>query len=162
MKKLNVDGGLISSLHEFYESISPLEKKIAGILWQFPSNFPYDYKRIEKFSRHLKKEIPNFFEFRKSEWYKKETAEFLNDLGLGICTISAPGFHYEQVFKSSHWVYLRLHGKYNWYDYEYSKDELIEYREQVRKADPELVFIFFNNDIGARAPLNAKQMKGLF
>jgi uncharacterized protein YecE (DUF72 family) len=157
-KKLNVDQTLVRSLHDFYDRLSVIEHKTACILWQFPSNFPYDFKRIEKFSAHLKKEIPNFFEFRKPDWYKKEVFDFINDLGHGFCTVSAPGLQFHDVFPSERWIYLRLHGKYKWYDYRYEKEELREFRNSIRKIDPDLAFVFFNNDVGAKAPENAGEL----
>jgi uncharacterized protein YecE (DUF72 family) len=161
-KKLNVDQNLVRSLHDFYDSLSPIETKTAGILWQFPSNFPFDYERIEKFAGHLKMEIPNFFEFRKPEWFKKEVVDFMHENGLGFCTVSAPGLHYEEMYNPSQWVYLRLHGKYKWYDYSYSKEELKEFRSDIKKIEPDQAFVFFNNDVGAQAPENARQLMDLF
>lgn len=161
-KKLNVDQRLIHSLHNFYEELSPIEDRIAGILWQFPSNFPYDFKRIEKFSKHLKLEIPNFFEFRKPDWFHQEVIDFLDHLGCGFCSVSAPGLQYHDIFPSNDWVYLRLHGKYKWYDYLYDESELKEFRDHMENVNPDQAFVFFNNDIGAQAPRNARQMVNLF
>lgn len=161
-KKLNVDQDLVRSLHDFYESLSLIEHKTAGILWQFPSNFPYDLKRIEKFSEHLKMEIPNFFEFRKPEWFHQEVIDLMNQLGHGFCTVSAPGLQYDEVFSISKRVYLRLHGKYTWYDYLYNDEELKEFKAKIQTAKPDQAFVFFNNDVGAQAPRNARQMIDLF
>ena len=157
-KKLNVDPTLIRSLHDFYDRLSAIEHKTAGILWQFPSNFPYDFKRIEKFAGHLKKEIPSFFEFRKPDWFRKEVYDFMEHHHLGFCNVSAPGLQYHDVFPSERWIYLRLHGKYNWYDYLYKKDELREFRNSINAVKPELAFVFFNNDVGAQAPKNAAEL----
>jgi uncharacterized protein YecE (DUF72 family) len=161
-KKLNVDQSLIRSLHDFYEGLSFIEHKTAGILWQFPSNFPYDFKRIEKFVNHLKREIPNFFEFRKPDWFQQEVIDLMNHLGLGFCTVSAPGFSFQEVFASNQWVYLRLHGKDKWYDYLYQEQELMEFNANIQEAKPDLAFVFFNNDVGAQAPTNARQLVKLF
>jgi len=161
-KKLNVDQNLIRSLHDFYDSLSTIESKTAGILWQFPSNFPFDFRRIEKFSRHLKMEIPNFFEFRKSEWFSKEVMALLNDLGLGFCTVSAPGLDCHEIYAPNRWTYLRLHGKYRWYDYLYTEKELKEFKAKIQEVNPNQAFVFFNNDIGANAPRNARQLSELF
>ncbi len=161
-KKLNVDDNLVRSLNNFYDALSPLESKIAAILWQFPSNFPYDFERIERFAGHLKKEIPNFFEFRKKEWFKEEVVEFMDDRGLGFCTVSAPELQFHEIFISNNWIYLRMHGKYNWYNYLYREEELKEFQNQIEKADVEEAYIFFNNDMKAQAPENAKQMQELF
>jgi len=157
-KKLNVDRDLVQSLHDFYEGLFLVKYKLAGILWQFPSNFPFDLKRIEKFASHLTKEIPHFFEFRKPNFYSKEMIDFLESLGLGFCSVSAPGLEFDHIFKSNNWVYLRLHGKFKWYNYLYGLEELKSYQEQIQKANPNIAFVFFNNDIGANAPINARQM----
>ncbi|MBR9999501.1 MAG: DUF72 domain-containing protein [Cyclobacteriaceae bacterium] len=161
-KKLNVDQALVRSLHDFYEGLSVIEHKTAGILWQFPSNFPYDFRRIEKFSTHLKKEIPNFFEFRNPVWFKKEVFDFIDHLGLGFCTVSAPGLAYQDVFPSSQWIYLRLHGADKWYDYMYEEKELKEFRDRILEIKPDQAFVFFNNDVGAQAPKNAGELVEMF
>ena len=161
-KKLNVDQNLVRSLHDFYEGLSLIEHKTAGILWQFPSNFPYDFKRIEKFSEHLKMEIPNFFEFRKPVWFCQEVIDLMNHLGFGFCTVSAPGLPYHEVFSSNQWVYLRLHGKYKWYDHLYDQEELKKFKRSIQEAKPDQAFIFFNNDVGAQAPRNASELVDIF
>lgn len=157
-KKLNMDQDLLDSLQSFYDGIEPIEHKIGGILWQFPPKFPLDKQRIEKFAGHLKMKFPNFFEFRKTDWFDQETVDFLQEHGLGFVTISAPNLQMQEMYKCNNWIYLRLHGKYNWYNYSYSKEELREFKNQIQKKSPGQTFIFFNNDVDAQAPGNALDM----
>ena len=59
--------------------------------------------------------------------------------------------------------YLRMHGKgKKWYDYNYSKEELRSWKKKIENCGAEEVYVYFNNDIGANAPANAKELMELF
>ena len=59
--------------------------------------------------------------------------------------------------------YVRFHGKGpNWYDYDYSEAELVEWYVKIKNSDVEEVYIYFNNDIGVNAPRNAQLLMKIF
>lgn len=43
-------------------------------------------------------------------------------------------------------IYLRMHGRTEWYHYKYSKVELQEIADDIIELEPRKVFIFFNNN----------------
>jgi uncharacterized protein YecE (DUF72 family) len=48
-----------------------------------------------------------------------------------------------------------------WYNYHYSKDELISWAEKIKNLEYENSFIYFNNDYNAYAPKNALELINL-
>jgi uncharacterized protein YecE (DUF72 family) len=61
-----------------------------------------------------------------------------------------------------------MHGRNNnknhyWYDYLYSKNELIPWIDKIKKIKEQTnsVFIYFNNHYGGKAVVNALQFKKL-
>ncbi|MCQ8893735.1 MAG: DUF72 domain-containing protein [Methanolinea sp.] len=43
-------------------------------------------------------------------------------------------------------IYLRMHGRRDWYSHYYTDDELHETAHAIRDTSPEIVYVFFNND----------------
>jgi len=50
------------------------------------------------------------------------------------------------VVKSNSNLYLRLHGREEWYAYEYSEEELKELARRMISLNPEKIYVFFNNN----------------
>ena len=77
--------------------------------------------------------------------------------------LSAPDDLPETVKATSNIAYLRLHGKEEWYNYDYSEKELKEWKERLDGLkNIDKLFVYFNNDQHANAPQNAKTLKSLF
>lgn len=101
-------------------------------------------------------------EFRHESWFNEEVYAILREHRVICCRISSPDFP-EELITTHKSGYLRFHGKgKNWYDCLYSEKELKEWYRQIQKTDLEEIFIYFNNDIHANAPKNAKQLKEIF
>jgi uncharacterized protein YecE (DUF72 family) len=102
-------------------------------------------------------------EFRRQIWFNQDTLSLLRTAGATICNVDSP----EQKvtgYLTSDRAYLRLHGRKNWYAYNYSADELGEIAELGRDLvtrGANKVFIFFNNDFGGYAPANASYLQRL-
>ncbi|HZD42950.1 MAG TPA: DUF72 domain-containing protein, partial [Methanomicrobiales archaeon] len=56
-------------------------------------------------------------------------------------------------------VYLRMHGRDRWYQYDYSPQELQETARIIRESGAERAYIFFNNDHNMLQ--NARMMWGI-
>lgn len=54
-------------------------------------------------------------------------------------------------------IYLRMHGRDEWYSHDYSEEELRETAARIRDAGPDRVYVFFNNDHAMLA--NARMMR---
>ncbi|MBP1448494.1 MAG: DUF72 domain-containing protein [Thermoproteus sp.] len=78
-------------------------------------------------------------EFRDPAWYENPP-----DLGAVIVSIDSPLGTY--IVDSAGVVYLRMHGRSQWYLYEYSEAELKEVAQTIKRLEPRDVYVFFNND----------------
>jgi uncharacterized protein YecE (DUF72 family) len=60
-------------------------------------------------------------------------------------SVDSPDFP-RDVFNTSGVVYLRMHGRTEWYAHLYSLEELKEVAERILSIKPEKAYVFFNND----------------
>jgi uncharacterized protein YecE (DUF72 family) len=84
-------------------------------------------------------------EARNIEWYEAEWAEWASSLGITLVSVDSPEFPLE-VYNTSGSVYLRMHGRTEWYSHHYSDEELREVMKRIFNSKPDKAFIFFNND----------------
>jgi uncharacterized protein YecE (DUF72 family) len=57
-------------------------------------------------------------------------------------------------------IYMRMHGRDDWYRYDYSQEELAETAAMIQRTAAENVFLFFINNHSMLE--NAQRMRGLF
>jgi uncharacterized protein YecE (DUF72 family) len=145
----------------FYKSIDPLKKKLGAVLWQLPASFHRNDIRIEAFCRNLDNSFTNILEFRHISWFEKEVYTLLSAFDVSFCSISAPGGLPDVFEDSTSKIYLRFHGKEDWYRYNYSNEELDIWKNKIVKSSAKLCYIYFNNDYNAYAVENGIKMKGL-
>jgi uncharacterized protein YecE (DUF72 family) len=154
-RKYLIDVG--ADIRAFYHSCSLLQDKFEMILLQVAPNMPYDLKRLQTALSAFPDPARVAVEFRRPEWRSPETMSLLRTLGTTICNVDSPQQRLTDEL-TSHWAYLRLHGRNRWYAYNYSGDELMEIamlaRNLVNKG-ANRVYIFFNNDFEGYAPANA-------
>jgi uncharacterized protein YecE (DUF72 family) len=55
---------------------------------------------------------------------------------------------------------MRMHGRDDWYQYDYSQEELEETAAMIQKTSARNVYLFFNNNHSMLE--NAQRMRGLF
>lgn len=150
------------SVSDFGDLTRFLKRKIGCLLWQLPSNLHRNDEKLIQFCQTLDGRRKNVIEFRHESWFHEEVYAILREHRVIFCSISCPDFS-EELITTHKSGYLRFHGKgKNWYDYLYSEKELKEWYRQIQKTDLEEIFIYFNNDIHANAPKNAKQLKEIF
>ncbi|AWR95280.1 DUF72 domain-containing protein [Acidianus brierleyi] len=128
----------MESWERFYELMEDLHPDF--YLFQLPPNFKYsdeNLKRVKEFSSILKDRMA--VEFRENEWYDK-----LPKLDCTIVSIDSPIGTY--IVNTSGKIYLRMHGREDWYNYEYRENELLEIAERIKDKNPNDVYVFFNND----------------
>lgn len=164
----------------FREGIEPLieARRLGAVILQFPYSFGYTRENRLYLARLLERleGLPLAVEFRKKEWQnpavreglrERQAAEVITDLPR------LPGLPETQMYLTSHWGYIRFHGRNadNWwvgdnvtrYDYRYSETELEAWagpvEEMARKT--RRLFIAFNNHRKGQAVDNALTLKGL-
>lgn len=159
MKKLNEPE---ESIQKFEEAAELMKTKLGCVLWQLPPSLHRDDEKLEKFCKSLKGSNTNVIEFRHENWFAGEVYELLDRYKISFCSISTPRFP-EEMIVTGKVGYLRMHGKgKKWYDYNYSKEELRSWKKKIENCGAEEVYVYFNNDIGANAPANAKELMELF
>lgn len=146
----------------FYEPVFGLKEKLAAFLWQLPGNLHVNVEKLDEFCSLIDKTYTNVIEFRHNSWFTEEVYKILRKYGVTLCLISAPDYLQENFIKTSDSVYVRFHGKSDWYNYLYTSEELDFWRKKIIELNPAEAFLYFNNDYNANAVTNGKQMKELF
>lgn len=139
----NAAYGIWERFHTIFE---PLDRWIVFYLFQLPTQIgPQAKKKIEDFVQFTRLGRKFALECRNNDWFNPEAENWARSLGITLVSVDAPALS-RDVFNSSGAVYLRMHGRDDWYDHDYSTRELKEVVEKVRARKPRAVFVFFNND----------------
>jgi uncharacterized protein YecE (DUF72 family) len=155
--------GVEEDIRTFYHSCSLLEDKFAMILLQIAPSMPYDPARLRRALSAFPDPGRVAVEFRRADWLYQDTLDLLHNLGVTICNVDSPQQKITDYLTSNR-AYLRLHGRGNWYAYNYSYDELSEIADLARSLvhqGASRVYIFFNNDYEGYAPANAMTLQSM-
>lgn len=151
------------SIKYFCHLVSLLKSKFALTLLQIPPHMRYDPELLRNAILtfdHPKKVV---VEFRHKKWLNPEIKTLLSDIGCVFCSADSPNM------KLLDWVtsdiaYIRLHGRKEWFDYNYSKRELngiAKMAKQMSDNGAKKVYVFFNNDYEAYSVNNALYLQKL-
>ena len=131
-------------------------------LWQLPGQLHKDVPRLARFLAALPADARHAVEFRHASWYDREVEDLLAGHDVAWVWLSDGGAMPAAAPITAPFVYLRLHGldptrQYTW---DYTADELAPWVDRLRDtaADGRDGWVFFNNDVGAHAPHNARTM----
>ena len=140
------------------ESVSPLGKRLAAVVWQLPAFLKKDTERLEKFLDALRhwKSTRHAIEFRHKSWFDDDVTECLKRHAVAVCMSDAPDWPiWEEV--TTDLVYIRLHGHTRKYASSYSKHSLRKWAARIRHwlEENRAVHAYFDNDAEGAAPKNA-------
>jgi uncharacterized protein YecE (DUF72 family) len=127
---------------EFTDAFKPM-KSIKLFLLQMPPKF------TTKLEERLRDFISSFetknmaLEFRHLSWYNYDFSK-LEFKGV-IVSPDSPEIS-NKIFKKNEAVYLRFHGRKDWYAYKYDSSELSHVAEKIIAINPKILYAFFNND----------------
>lgn len=137
---------------------NPLGDKLVVVLWQLPANFQKNILRLERFVNALTvwQEVRHVIEFRHASWFDIEVEDLLARYKIAVCQSDAVDWPLWSNIVSD-MVYIRLHGHTETYVSSYSTVRLQSWVENIRRwrSDEKPVFVYFDNDAFAHAPLNA-------
>jgi uncharacterized protein YecE (DUF72 family) len=154
MKKLvDVDQGL----DRFFERTKGFGNLLGPILWQLPGMLHKDASRLVDFLDRLPKRMRHAVEFRHPSWLDDEVFELLKAHRVAFVWTSSLAM--PQVFAvTTDFVFLRFHGLTGGASHDYRRAELEPWAKQTcqQSEDGRAVFAYFNNDLNARAPENAR------
>lgn len=168
--KLNKEDKRI--LKETINSYKVLGKNLGPILIQLPPSLKKDIKLLKNFlkilhnvhisSRESLQAFVRFaIEFRHNSWLDKEVYEVLKEKKIAFVISDSPRWPTD-IIKTTDFVYVRFHGKPKLFASKYSKKELKEYAEKIKKLKPKILFTYFNNDFEGYAVEDALEFKKLF
>ena len=132
---------------KFGKLFNPLDEHIDFYLFQMPPNFSATDANLDRVSNFIK--MTNLgrrfaIEFRHLSWFKPELSEFISNLGAVYVSVDSPIITW--ISSSNGIIYLRMHGKTEWYAHDYSKLELEKIVEEMTAYQPMKIYVFFNND----------------
>ncbi len=143
--RLNEKG--LEAMRRFLELFKPMDHLIDYYLAQLPPSYrdtPENRRRVARLAAETGLGERLAVEFRHESWFKPETIEWAEKLGITLVSIDAP---IGTWIASTHGrIYLRLHGRTAWYAHDYTDEELTELAAEVARHRPRLLHVFFNNN----------------
>lgn len=144
---------------KFNALFSPLHAYIDYFLFQLPPKLtPSSKEKIADFIRKTKMREKFALEPRHAQWFNQESVAWAVSLGITWVSIDAPEFT-RDILRTTGDVYLRVHGRTDWYQHDYTDRELKEIARRIIEAKPERVYVFFNNDHAMLK--NAQRMRAI-
>ena len=162
-RRIDVGKRAEEDVRSFCELMDPLNDagKLGPLLLQLPPSLRFDPEIVRAFFETLPHRFKWAIEFRNKSWLVPEAYDLLREHSVAYTIVDepllAPVVHITAPFS-----YIRWHGrrKDNWYDYQYTPEELREWVPKVEKiaeaSDP--VYGFFNNHYHGYAPENGLQI----
>jgi uncharacterized protein YecE (DUF72 family) len=152
-KKLSKESYVI--FKRFQDIFKPLEEYIHYYLFQLPPQFN-NIDTIDLFIDECRCE-KLCFEFRNQSLFNDDIIQWGKKKGVLIVSIDAPNM--PQKIMSNRIIYERIHGRTGWYLHDYSREELLDIKNRILSCNPELIYLFFNNNHAMLE--NAKAMYNL-
>ena len=144
-------------LADFYNSSREgLGEKLGCVLFQLPGRLVYTRERLERILNSLDYSYTNILEFRHVSWWDEEVYFSLKERNVSFCSMSHPDLP-DEVVSNTPVIYYRFHGVPKLYKSQYKKAKVEEIVAQVKNAELQNVFIYFNNTMGMGGIRNAKQ-----
>lgn len=153
-------GHAYDSWAAFADLFSSLDKHVSHYLFQLPPNAHPNIKNdIEEFFH--KTNLGNRFalEWRNQKWFSPEHIKWAKDLGITIVSADSPTVP-RDIMCTTDTVYLRLHGRSDWFQHYYSRKELSNIVKRVQATNCKKVVAFLNNE--AFQLKNARMLKTIF
>lgn len=141
----------------FWRSAALLKDKLGLILLQLAPSAVYDPERLKQALLTFGDPKKIAVEFRNKKWLTEEIRDLLQETGAIFCNVDSPQSELAG-WVTSNIAYIRLHGRKQWYEYNYPIHELREIAALARRMatlGAKQIYIFFNNDFAGYAPQNA-------
>jgi len=163
--------GVREAWETFIENALNLKEKLGPILFQFPPSFRADQTNIERLDEFLKFIRENSLlnsrkfarlrfalEFRHQSWCNKKIYNLLKKYKVAWVIADSPIYpKAEEV--TANFVYIRMHGSKVLFSSNYTKKELEDLAQKIKKwLKATDVYIYFNNDAYGYAIENAKKL----
>jgi uncharacterized protein YecE (DUF72 family) len=136
-----------------------LRNHLGPYLWQLPPNFSKNAERLSVFLKTLPPRLEHAVEFRHASWFDSEISALLKRHHVAMVAVSSQKMPMRWEVTSD-FVYVRFHGLKSGPAHNYTDRELEPWAERLRRCARQGVkgFVYFNNDVNTRAPLNALRL----
>ena len=147
----------------FLKNTLNLKEKLGPILFQFPPNFKVteeNIKRLNDFLRLIdRSKLKYAFEFRDQSWCHREIYNLLKKYNIVWVIANSPSYPKAEVITAD-FVYIRMHGSKILFSSKYTKKELRDLGQKIRKWQGQGldIYCYFNNDAYGFALENAKEL----
>lgn len=141
--RLRLNESSYKYINDFLEIFRKSKLKLDNILFQLPPSM--DSRSIDMIAKitDLFDRNKMVFEARNTSFFNEDVYELLRKKGITLASIDSPIGNF--YVKTTDKVYLRLHGRVTWYNYRYSRKQLVNVLESVEKLKPKSLYVFFNN-----------------
>ncbi|HEY9195983.1 MAG TPA: DUF72 domain-containing protein, partial [Mucilaginibacter sp.] len=155
-KQFHNSAKLITS---FYDTISQgLAEKLGPVLFQMPPRFTYTEEKLDRIISNLNPSFSNVVEFRHPSWWQESVYHKLAEHRVTFCGMSHPELPTD-IIQNTPLVYYRFHGIPQLYYTLYDKTSLQQAVNTLSdNHNATEAWLYFNNDIEAHAPQNAREM----
>ena len=156
-----LDMKAIDIMNKFINLFNPLDKYIDFYLIQLPPNLRCSERNLLRIKNFVERvNIPGriAIEFRNESCFNESIVDFSNEAGFIYVSVDSPQTTY--IAKSGGAIYLRMHGRTDWYMHYYTDDELNEIKDKILSLEPDKLYVYFNNDHDMLE--NARRFKKLF
>lgn len=140
-KKLNKESYDI--FEKFQKLFKPLENCIHYYLIQLPPRFT-DIDVLDRFIDECNCD-KICVEFRHHSLFTDKIILWGKKKGVLIVSVDAPDM--PRKIMSEKIIYERIHGRSEWYAHNYTREELIDIKNNIISNHPEQLYIFFNNHL---------------
>lgn len=172
IKKLK---GVKQAWKKFFENALNLKEKLGPILFQFPPSFKAtieNFKKLKDFLKFITSSLSNkkntmveklpirlAMEFRDKSWCDKKIYKILKRYNIAWTIADSPKYPKAEVVTAD-FVYIRLHGSKILFASKYTKKELKDLAQKIKKwlKQKKDVYCYFNNDVKGYAIENAKDL----
>jgi uncharacterized protein YecE (DUF72 family) len=127
----------------FRERFSLLDDITDYYLFQAPPRFQ-NIERMEEFLKAIDLDGRIALELREASMLADDDACNRLQRYATLVSVDSPDFQNRIFYNRT--IYLRMHGREDWYQHEYTRNELEETLETIYRHEPETLFVFFNND----------------
>ena len=150
---------------QFLENALNLKEKLGPILFQFPPNFSAakeNFKRLEDFlfvESSFSDSLRLAFEFRHKSWCNEKIYNLLKKYNCAWVIADSPNYpKVEEV--TADFVYIRMHGSRVLFGSKYTKKELKDLAQKIKKYIKQGldIYCYFNNDTKGFAIKNAQEL----
>lgn len=132
-------------MHEFLELFAPLDDITSYYLFQLPPNaHPTMKPQMEKFFSKFNFKNRIALEWKNQTWFTDDNIKWAKDLGIHVVSADAPMIP-RDIICSLDTIYLRLHGRSDWFEHHYSRKELNKISQKIKATKSKRIVAFLNN-----------------